>query len=339
MNIIYTSCNKFAPYCGISILSLFENNKDVNSINVYIIDGGISDENKQKFSNLEEEYNRNITLLDRNKEIEEIKRAIPPFRCHPLIIIRAFPKKVFPNVDKILSIGADTIVNQSIESLFNMDIEDFLLAAVPVPEFYNGVSSEDPAIIARNPYYFNGEIILFNLKQWRQKDYDRKLLTAFNERSFLLAEQSAFAYVINPDEIKKLPPKYNYWGHEYTAKTRYKALMSNLFFSKEEIDEAHNNPVIIHYKGRCKRPWIDGAEIDPKYIEIFQYYKAKSPWSDIPQESIDDYYKWKFLPFYRNINRRVLHIKKRGPFWMKRIYHWKSFTKLGRLITQKTKMR
>ena len=46
LNIIYSSDDNYCIYMGVSILSVLENNKNFNSINIYIVDNNISDGNK-----------------------------------------------------------------------------------------------------------------------------------------------------------------------------------------------------------------------------------------------------------------------------------------------------
>ena len=47
MNVAFSSDNNYVKQLEISMISLFENNKDMN-ISVYIIDNGINNENKEK---------------------------------------------------------------------------------------------------------------------------------------------------------------------------------------------------------------------------------------------------------------------------------------------------
>ena len=46
MNIIYASNDAYAQYLGISMLSLLENNQDIEEIIIYILDQNIKPENK-----------------------------------------------------------------------------------------------------------------------------------------------------------------------------------------------------------------------------------------------------------------------------------------------------
>ena len=44
-HIVYATDDNFAEILGVSLVSLYENSKDVDDIIVYVLDSGISDEN------------------------------------------------------------------------------------------------------------------------------------------------------------------------------------------------------------------------------------------------------------------------------------------------------
>ena len=48
MNILFTLNNAFVPQVATCMCSIFENNKSIDEINIYLIASNISDENKQK---------------------------------------------------------------------------------------------------------------------------------------------------------------------------------------------------------------------------------------------------------------------------------------------------
>ena len=56
MNVAFSSDNNYVKQLEISMISLFENNKDMN-ISVYIIDNGINNENKERLNNIVNNYN------------------------------------------------------------------------------------------------------------------------------------------------------------------------------------------------------------------------------------------------------------------------------------------
>ena len=62
MNIVYSSDDNYAQHTGVSIISLLENNKHFNEINIYIVDNDIKNENKIKLNNIANRYKRKIKV-------------------------------------------------------------------------------------------------------------------------------------------------------------------------------------------------------------------------------------------------------------------------------------
>ena len=47
-----------------------------------------------------------------------------------MVLLRAAYTKLFPNLDKILNLDIDTLVNENISELWDLDLTDYYLAAV-----------------------------------------------------------------------------------------------------------------------------------------------------------------------------------------------------------------
>ncbi len=73
MNIIYASNNEYAKYLGISMISLFDNNKDLEKITVYILSQKIDSINTERLLKIANKYQRNIYFID----ISEFEKHIP----------------------------------------------------------------------------------------------------------------------------------------------------------------------------------------------------------------------------------------------------------------------
>ena len=58
MNILYTANDPFAAKVAAGICSIFENNKHVKELTVYILTDHMNTENKKNFQKLEKEYKR-----------------------------------------------------------------------------------------------------------------------------------------------------------------------------------------------------------------------------------------------------------------------------------------
>ena len=103
MNVLYQSDNNYAAYMGVSICSLFENNKEADRITVYIIDDGIDDTNKEKLKKLAEHYFREMVFLKGEILLEDsdiVKTfAYTKFRKNTHSYFKMFIDRLMPQFD------------------------------------------------------------------------------------------------------------------------------------------------------------------------------------------------------------------------------------------------
>ena len=60
LHVVYGADDKFAEILGVSLTSLYENNKVMEQINIYVLNNGITASNKEKLNSLSEKYWSNI---------------------------------------------------------------------------------------------------------------------------------------------------------------------------------------------------------------------------------------------------------------------------------------
>ena len=127
----------------------------------------------------------------------------------------AFPE-IFPEEKRVLRLDDDTIVEQDIGQLFDMDLEDNYTAMVEEP------------VRGKFPFrYFNAGVTLMDLEKFRETGIHRML----NSMECTAMEQDAFN-VFCQGQIKKIGPEWN---------------------MAEHITEHHDDPYIRHYAG-CLKP-------------------------------------------------------------------------------------
>lgn len=123
-----------------------------------------------------------------------------------MVLIRAALSKIFPHLDTILSLDVDTIINENISSLWDIDLDNYYLAAVPEPE-----KTQKLGFI-----YINMGVALFNLKKIRETHIDDKIINALNTQFYEYNEQDCISQMCQ-GYIKCLPSEYNvcnYTAHE-----------------------------------------------------------------------------------------------------------------------------
>ena len=118
-------------------------------------------------------------------------------RCSYMVLLRVVFSKLFPDLDRILTIDNDTIVKQDISELWDLDLTDYYIAGCPEYEKSNDEFT-----------YINMGVAMINLKKWREDHMDDLLLYNLNTYYYLEAEQSCINQGCQGG-ILVLPSAYN----------------------------------------------------------------------------------------------------------------------------------
>ncbi|WP_457747073.1 glycosyltransferase family 8 protein [Sulfurimonas sp.] len=264
-NIIFTADNNYMQHLAVTLISLLENNK--NSVfKIYIFNNDISKSNKENIESIASKYNCSLVYIHFDvslfKHIDAGRFSIATY--YRLLI----PEYI--DVDKALYLDVDMVVNDSIDMLYNTDVSDVYVAAVEDAwkqrEYLNKLGMSSFA------NYFNAGVLLINLKKWREEKLFKKFIDYEKASTFPLVshDQDIFNAIFN-GKWKKLPLKYNQYEKNPDL-DREKLLTC---FSEEEIREAQENPVIIHYIGG-RKPWHYRSEHNQK--SLYWKYLALTPY-------------------------------------------------------------
>lgn len=282
MNILYTTDNGFVGKVATGVCSVFENNKEISDITVYIIGLNISQENKRKFEQLAQTYHRQIRVIDLEDLHQYFNFEFDTLGWAPVILARLLLDKLLPEtVDKILYLDGDTVNIGSLSELWNIDLQGNVLGAC----IEATVDPERKASLGMAGVpYINSGVLLFDLNQWRKENCGEQIITYYREKggNLFAADQDVINAVLK-DRIYYLPPCYNfyniYWTYPYRT---LKKLMGNAwYYSKETFDASVKNPIIIHFLGE-ERPWRKGNK--HKFRKYYQEYQQMTPWKDEPEE-------------------------------------------------------
>lgn len=324
MDIVYISNDNYAPYSGISILSLLENNKSVNNLNLHYINNGISKENKNKIEGIVNYYNRNITFYD--VDLDNIfnkvgmNRHENEFQYIDLFLHEILPK----DMDKVLYLDSDSIICGNISELWDENIDEYYMGAVleiklnlDTASHYKrelGINEKDP--------YINAGVLLINLKKMRNSQISKEFVNYINNVNHVYYDQDTINVVLN-GKIKILNLKYNFFPE--LPKIGYDNVMkwtkNEYYYTKSEYEEALDNIVFLHFQlGIEGRPWFKNTTVP--FSEEFDKYAKLSPWSEeeIYTENKSSYknmlinfiiYKLSFRIFFilLTIIRKIRHLE------------------------------
>lgn len=310
MNIIYSSDNNYARHVGISITSLYKENQAVKELNVFLIDDDISDENHRKLNNIAQEYSRKIHYVpfaEHKKKLQlNNKWELPISAYARLFVAEMLP----PEVERVLYLDCDTVICDTLETLWNIDLQGNTIASV---EDVASCLFQPEVGISEEFRYFCSGVILINLKQWREIDAQKKLLDYLDSRNGVVRhhDQTILNGVFWNDCLM-LHPRYDVLTPGFLMS--YKNLKAyfklwDRYYTETEIRESVRHPAIIHYtSSNIGRPWENNAH--PK-AKLYQHYWKQSEWNDVPMgtftPTIDKKQKRVFW-LYRHVPVKLIDI-------------------------------
>ena len=157
------------------MISIFENTKE--SVTVHILhDDTLTDDNRKKFLQTAQSYNQcvefhNVETSIADK-IAQIKKDLPNVlhSRYTIASVYLLLAAEIVDIEKTIYLDADIIVNRDIADLWNFDLEDYPLAAVPelaIDKLVSGNNYLFDVNLVKRENYFNSGVLLLNLKYLR----------------------------------------------------------------------------------------------------------------------------------------------------------------------------
>ena len=264
---LYDRDGHYSKFVGTSITSIFENTNE--DITIHILhDNTLTEDNRDKFYFLAKNYNQiirfyNVELLMSNK-IEDMKKQIPNISRSPFSIACLY-RLLIPEImdmSKVIYLDADTIVNRDIKNLWDIEIDNYPLAAFP--EIKGGSDPQKIPMCAKklvkDEDYFNSGVLILNL------DYMRKiedlLLTGYRFLSsnpeLIYFDQDILNHLFSENYLK-LSKDFNCF-----------------VFRERERDVNEIGAMIYHYLFFSLK--LDANDV---FNRLFFNYFKKTPWFDI----------------------------------------------------------
>lgn len=284
IKIISVADDNYTQHLGVMLYSLFKNHLSDEKLDVYIIDGGVSPENKYKLEGIGKEFNTPLKFLKIDKKIYQ-NFKISHHLTHSTYYRISIPELLDPSIKRVIYLDCDLIFKEDISKLWEVNISEYFMAAVENPKFNRYADLQMPI----NSKYFNSGVMLMNLEKCRQYDISSKVLKFIenNLNKIILWDQDGLNAILC-NKWKELPPKWN------QQTIMFEIDINETNFNKEEFMEAIINPSIIHYTTSSK-PWHYMNE-HPLKNEYYKYLK-KTPWR-------------KYSPPDRNFNNMLKKIAK-----------------------------
>ena len=279
-NVVYAADDNYAQYMAVSIVSLLENNKNADQINIYVLSLGITAQNMKQIDDIVNQYNRVIQFIDCSDLAKSLKLNMP-WQISIATYLRLFIAQIV-RADKALYLDCDIIVAASIENLWATDFAGKAVAGI-----IDVGSDNSKTLVGMNAddQYINAGVLLINLNFWRENDVQSRLIQFINNHNGRVYhhDQGVINAVLNKEKVI-LPPQYNLMtGYVCMSLSQlqkhYK--MNSIPYSQADLDNAIMRPVIVHYTPfYTYHPWEKGCKNPLK--DLFFQYRNLTKWANEP---------------------------------------------------------
>lgn len=205
--------NGYIPFLGVALKSLIDNTSEKNKYAIKILYTSVTEENKEKIKKYEKE-NISIEFVDLNKQLEEIKGKLYTRNYFSnTTYYRLFIPELYPEYSKAVYIDSDTVCLADIANLYNVDMEDNLIAAVPdgavqtIDAFKDYV--ERVVGVADYNNYFNAGVIVMNLEELRKYKFEEKFVYLLEKIRFEVAQDQDYLNRLCKGRVKILDFSWN----------------------------------------------------------------------------------------------------------------------------------
>lgn len=260
-NIALCLNDKYVDFCYVTMFSILENKSSTDKIIFHLLTDYFSDKNQEKLKSLVAESNDLVKIhyVDKRK-FDGLNMSWSVYGWFRIVI----PEVVDKTVSRVLYLDCDTIVNTSLDYLFNLDISGKSIAAVIDRESFNK-STFERLNYAKEKQYICSGVLLINVDFWRENNIAEKIYDfgiKYPEKT-VFPDQCAINYVCQDSKIM-LPLKFGIINNFFSAPHRY---------NKYEVLDTIKSPEIIHYAGNS--PWRYSSN-HHFYRKTWWYYKRKS---------------------------------------------------------------
>lgn len=285
LNILYQFNDTYAPYAGVSMVSLFEHNRAAKQINVYILGEELQEVNICRLMQTGRDYGRNVMVIPAKALINRVRElGIPDYRgCHAANLRLFIPEVLEEGIDRILYLDSDTIVNVDLQELYRTNMGNNAVGMVLDSLTYR---HKKEIGLPLDQEYFNSGVILFNMALWRKEGYtDQIIQHVLTLRSRYPSPDQDILNIVCRGHIYKLQMQYNMQPiHQVFSIRMYNRWFGQkAYYSEEEMWTAKRQPAVFHlFRFVGEFPWHKNT-VHPN-VELFDSYLAISRWQDYEKQ-------------------------------------------------------
>lgn len=284
LNILYCSDNNYAPFLGISMLSLLKANTAADRVRIYVVADAISEENLVRLQRTVDAFGvgRELVLIDAKEIVKKLSDlGVSTYRGGHAANCRLFYTDYLPaEATRVLYLDCDTLICDDLGDLFALDMGG--APAAWVKDSLTESYKRELGFAATEPYCNSG-VILFDSVNWRTARCREKMIELMQDptKRGACPDQDYLNFLLK-DCAMILSPRYNFQTtHQICRDNVYFSVVKGEgYYTAEEIAAARKSPAILHtYRFLGQFPW-HRKNFQPANA-LFWEHVATSEWSDM----------------------------------------------------------
>jgi len=288
MNVVYAANDGYARHLGVSLYSLLEHNRHMDS-KIYILSAQMSAQNQQLLAGIAHQFGRGMEIVELGDLRSRFDFDIDTRGFNISAMSRLFCASALPaEVHRALYLDCDTVVLRPLDRLWKTDLHGKPVGMVMEPTVY--MEMKAAIDLKAEEAYYNSGVILMDLDLWRKENLETKFLAYYQskEGDLFACDQDTINGTLK-GRIHTLSPGYNFFTNYtyFNYKTLTSVTQAYRRVPQKEFELAKKQPAIIHYMGD-ERPWIAGNH-NPFRREYEDTLK-KTVWAEVPPEKGKELY-------------------------------------------------
>ena len=204
--IFLTTDDNYIPCMAVCLESIKENISSDKEYIIKIIHTNISSSNQELINKFNTD-NLKIEFVNVSEYVNNISKKLHTRDYYTsTTYFRLFLPDLYPEYKKIVYIDCDTVLLTDIAELYNIDLEDNLLGAVPdevietEPVFQEYV--EKVVGVSSYKNYFNAGVLLMNLEELRKNNFQEKFLYLLDTVKYSVVQDQDYLNRICKGRVK-----------------------------------------------------------------------------------------------------------------------------------------
>lgn len=263
---LYDKYGTYTPWLGVTIQSILEHTEAKVCFHI-LHDETLNYKNKRKLVLLVSNFQSKIIFHPIESTVfKSIENQMKKYTVGAMY--RILLPEIVSNLKKIIYLDADLLVNRDVKELWDINLDDYCLAAVPDLNVKSGTVWAYPVregLVNQNEY-FNSGVLVLNLENIRKNGNMYSLIMEYldSHRYSNLPDQDALN-VIYKGQVYLLDENWNYFAenvrinNEFDLQNKIYHYVGNLccLYSLTGMD-------ILYYQTGCRTPW--GHQYFDRYL-------------------------------------------------------------------------